>query len=244
MKIKEQKDGHFKVGIMALFAHNELFFQMGGKKQGGAEKRTILLAEMLKELGYSVEIVLATPPWYCPKLKKGKGFNVHYHKRYQKGGSFTVRKVYSSNLYSRFLDKIRLTIGRQTRDIDEVNKRLFFADFDRIEADVWLTLSVNDTAAHLADYCFHNNKPLILGLAHDLDLDFILTPNGTDVYGANREGKRLSLSRANSVLVQNKFQQEQVMQAFPSKPFIFCETPLKIKVFNPQSQIEKKGLFG
>jgi glycosyltransferase involved in cell wall biosynthesis len=56
----------------------------------------------------------------------------------------------------------------------------------------------------------------------------MVNPSGRDVYGASRLAKRIALSRAHTILVQNKFQQEQVLQAFPSKPIYFLRNPIKI----------------
>jgi glycosyltransferase involved in cell wall biosynthesis len=229
MKISTSESRPVRVGILALFSQNTLFNENGqGKKTGGAEKRSILLAEMLKELGYPVDLVLATPPWYCRKPTQVKGFSLHYHKRYRRNGRMIVRKVYRSSLWNRIVDKIRVSIGWRPRDIEAINRRLYFDDFERVRADVWLALSVNDTSLHLAEYCFKTNRSFILGLAHDLDLDFMVNPSGRDVYGASRLAKRIALSRAHTILVQNKFQQEQVLQAFPSKPVYFLRNPIKI----------------
>jgi glycosyltransferase involved in cell wall biosynthesis len=225
------------IAFHSLFAQNA--FNPGQHKFGGAEKRTALLAKMVKELGYSVGILMADPGQGKRQRNLKDGIVPLYHAKYRlKEQGIEIRKpVFESGLPSKIKDKVRRVLGRPPLNVSEKAKKKAFAPFYKAKATLWIGLSLNDSMLELAQCCQESQTPFLLGLAGDVDLDFLSNSEGRDAFGASREKKKKTMGLAAAVVVQNRFQEKTMRQYFPSIPAYYLPNPIDLSACPTHAQM-------
>jgi glycosyltransferase involved in cell wall biosynthesis len=225
------------IAFHSLFAQNAL--RQIQPRLGGAEKRSVLLCRMLAESGYSTALLMADPGKNKRISKPPFGIKTIYHPKYKlKEGIQVDKPTFKSNIWHKAEDKLRKILGIPLRNVPELAQKKAFAPFFKAQANLWIGLSLNDAMLELAQFCQTTNTPFLLGIAHDIDLDFLQKETGRDIFGACREKKRRTMDLVSAVLVQNLFQQRILKQAFPSLPVYYLPNPIEIA--NP-SEPEKRG---
>jgi glycosyltransferase involved in cell wall biosynthesis len=224
------------IAFHSLFAQNA--FNPVQHRFGGSEKRTALLAKMVKELGYSVGILMADPGQGKRQPNLKDGIVPLYHAKYRlKAQGIEIRKpVFESGLLSKIKDKVRRVLGKPPLIVSEKAKKDAFAPFYKAKATLWVGLSLNDSMLELAQFCQESQTPFLLGLAHDMDLDFLSNSEGRDAFGASREKKKKTMDLAAAVVVQNRFQEKTLRQYFPSIPACFLPNPIDLSACPPYGQ--------
>jgi len=216
------------IGIYSLFAQNAL--RSSHDRLGGAEKRSVLFATMLAEAGILTGMLMADPGYFGRMSQTKSGIVPLYHPKYGlRTQGIQVRKpVFRSSLWAKLQDKLRNTIGLPIMNTPEKAKKAAFAPFYKAGASLWVGLSLNDSMLELAEFCQEAESTFLLGLAGNVDLDFIFEPNGRDMYGASREKKRKTMELASAVLVQNRFQEQTLRYCFPAKPIYALPNPIVV----------------
>lgn len=222
-----------QIGIYSLFAQNAM--RSSHHRLGGAEKRSLLFATMLAEEAVPTGILMADPGRFGRLRQTKSGIVPLYHPKYRlRSQGIQIQKpVFRSNLSARLQDKIRSSVGLPIINTPEKAKKAAFAPFYKAGASLWVGLSLNDSMLELAEFCQEAGRTFLLGLAGNVDLDFIFEPNGRDMYGASREKKRKAMELASAVLVQNRFQEQTLRHYFPQKPIYALPNPIVVpKVFS------------
>jgi len=189
---------------------------------------------MLAEAGIPTGMLMADPGYFGRMSQTKSGIVPLYHPKYGlRTQGIQIRKpVFRPSLWAKLQDKLRNTIGLPIINTPEKAKKAAFAPFYKAGASLWVGLSLNDSMLELAEFCRGANVPFLLGLAHDIDLDFFSAPEGRDLYGASREKKRKTMELASAVLVQNRFQEQTLRYYYPAKPIYALPNPIMVpKVF-------------
>jgi glycosyltransferase involved in cell wall biosynthesis len=215
-----------KVAFHSLFAQNA--FQPSHARLGGAEKRSALFATMLAEEGISTGILMADPGKSRRMHTTKAGIVPLYHPKYRLSpeGIQIQKPVFRANFTARLQDKIRRSVGLPPVNTPEKARKQAFSPFYKAGASLWVGLSLNDSMLELAEFCAASKLPFLLGLAHDIDLDFLSLPEGRDRFGASREKKKKTMGLVSAVLVQNRFQEETLRHFYPNKSIYYLPNPI------------------
>jgi glycosyltransferase involved in cell wall biosynthesis len=231
------------IAFHSLFAQNAL--KPSHDRLGGAEKRSTLFATMLAEEGIPTGILMANPGCLGRLRQTKSGIVPLYHPKYRlRSQGIQIQKpVFRSSLTAKLQDKIRSSAGLPIINTPKKAKKAAFAPFYKAGARLWVGLSLNDSMLELAEFCRSANVPFLLGLAHDIDLDFFSAPKGRDIYGASREKKRKTMELASAVLVQNRFQEQTLRQYFPAKPIFALPNPIVVPNVFREAPIRSGALW-
>lgn len=193
---------------------------------------------MLAESGYSTALLMADPGKNKRILKPPFGIKTIYHPKYKlKEGIQVEKPTFKSDVWHKAEDKLRKILGIPLRNVPELAQKKAFEPFFIANANLWIGLSLNDSMLELAQFCQTTNTPFLLGIAHDIDLDFLQKETGRDIFGACRAKKRRTLDLVSAVLVQNLFQQRMLEQAFPALPVYYLPNPIeKAKPCEPEKR--------
>lgn len=225
------------IAFHSLFAQNAL--RPTQPRLGGAEKRSVLLCRMLAESGHSTALLMADPGRANRISANPFGIRPIYHPKYKLKQGIQVQKpTFKADIWHKIEDKLRKTAGLPLRNVPALAQKRAFAPFFKAKANLWVGLSLNDAMLELAQFCHKTKTPFLLGLAHDIDLDFLAIKSGVDRFGASREKKRKTLELASAVLAQNKYQFNTVKSHFPNLPVFYLPNPIEIKKANEVKQRE------
>lgn len=231
------------IAFHSLFA--QAVFNAKQHKLGGAEKRTMLLSKMLVEGGFVTGILMADPGKSHHLPKANFGIVPLYHPKYRlRAKGIQIKKPsFNSGFLSQMNDKLRRMLGQPVVNISEKAKKEAFAPFYKARAKLWIGLCLNDSMLELAQFCQESQTPLLLGLAGDVDLDFLSDPVGRDAFGSSREKKKKTMELVSAVMVQNRFQEKTMRQYFSGIPTYYLPNPIVLSALPMASPIRSGAVW-
>ena len=230
-----------RIGLYCLYGQNA--FIHTSQKLGGAEKQSALWARFLAEKGYAVAFLMADPGSKKRVSTLYPGIEAHYHPKYGLTEGDIRKRKFSVGWLSKIKDKIRKSIGLKPINVADLNKKKALRPFIAANVELWVGQYLSDPLFELAQACKEESIPFLLALAHDVDLDFIHLPKGRDKFGACREKKRETMGMATAVLVQNRWQELEMLRCFPDKPTFYLPNPIAIETPSKLSLQNKNGIL-
>jgi glycosyltransferase involved in cell wall biosynthesis len=230
-----------RIGLYCLYGQNA--FIHTSQKLGGAEKQSALWARFLAEKGYAVAFLMADPGSKKKVFTLYPGIEAHYHPKYGLTEGDIRKRKFSAGWLSKIKDKIRKSIGLKPINVADLNKKNALRPFIAANVELWVGQYLSDPLFELAQACKEKSIPFLLALAHDVDLDFIHLPKGRDKFGACREKKRETMGMATAVLVQNRWQELEMLRYFPDKPTFYLPNPIALDTPSKLSLQNKNGIL-
>ena len=213
-----------KIAIISLYAST--FFDGKGLRIGGAEKRAALISKWTAKLGFKTQLVLAKPKKQIQRLNSRQmdGVIPVYFNRYPSSGGVRNPK-FKSTLQGKIKDKVRAILGLPIVSHQQQNEKRIVRFYSKLQADLFIGIT---TAPWVYEFLFSAKQlgaKTCLILAHDTDI-VANKKNENPTYNPIDDLKIRTLLIADSIVCQNKFQEEKMAGLFPEKRVFKLNNPV------------------